>query len=175
METITHILTGMVIQIICFIYLIFPFNLILTMILAFLSHYLIDGLAKITYHTPKAHPEDKVWVIWHIITPALIVILMVWLIIINWVLVFFFLIGALFANLVDIIDWVVLRAILKRERNSSYFFHDSVDIIREKVPPFTWMPNWNHIYKGIIPEGVIIISFWVIFFFTLPYIQVPNF
>lgn len=170
MEAITHILTGMVIQVSCFIYLIFPFNLIFTIILAFLSHYLIDALAKVTYHTPKAHPEDRVWVIWHIITPALIVVLMLWFIIVNWFLVFFFLIGALSANLVDIIDWGVLRGFLKRERNSSYFLHDSIDVIREKIPPFTWMPNWNYDYRGIIPEALIIIIFWGIIFLTLSYI-----
>lgn len=167
MEAITHILTGIVIQIFCFIYLIFPFNLIFTMIFAFLSHYIIDALAKMTYHTPEAHPEDKVWVIWHILTPALIVVLLVWLIIMNWILVLLFLIGAIFANLVDIIDWLVFRAILKKDREAHYFLHDSIDFIREKIPPFTWIPNWNQEYKGIIIEAFIITIIWLTILFTL--------
>ena len=67
MEDITHFLTGVLIQILFFMYFIFPFNILFTMVFAFLSHFLIDALAKITYHTPEALKGDKFWIIWHII------------------------------------------------------------------------------------------------------------
>jgi hypothetical protein len=175
MEAITHILTGIFIQVICFIYFIFPVNLIFTIIFAFFSHYLIDALAKITYHTPKAHPEDKVWVLWHLITPALIVVLLVWLLLINWMLVVVFMIGAIAANFVDIVDWLIFRAILKKDREKGYFLHDSIDIIRDKIPPFSWLPNWNQKYIGIIPEALIILIIWLTIFFTLPIFPFPTY
>jgi len=174
MEAITHILTGIVIQVLCFIYFIFPFNLIFTIVFAFFSHYLIDALAKITYHTPEAHPEDKVWVVWHLITPTLIVVLLVWLLLINWILVLIFLIGAISANFVDVVDWLILRAILKKDRESNYFLHDSIDIIRNRIAPFTWLPNWNQKYRGIIPEALIILILWLTIFFMLPFFPLPS-
>ncbi|MFX0044059.1 MAG: hypothetical protein ACFE8L_14185, partial [Candidatus Hodarchaeota archaeon] len=65
MNLITHVLVGVFIQILFFEFFIFPFNFLLTIIFAFLSHFIVDALAKITYHTPEPHWDDKFWVSWN--------------------------------------------------------------------------------------------------------------
>jgi len=171
MEGITHILTGILVQLLCFIFLPLPLAFIFTIIFGFFSHFFIDSLAKITYHTPVAHKEDKVWVIWHIITPALILVLVVWISIINGLLFFFFLLGGIAANLVDIWDWVILRPKqnkLKKENpdaifwGDNLFIHPMIDWIREKVPPFSILPNLNENKKGIITEVITITILWAL-------------
>ena len=112
MEAITHILTGVLIQVLCFKYLLFPFNFLLTMLLAFLSHFIVDTLAKITYHTPVALKDDKFWVIWHVITLVSAV---------GVGIVFFipYVLGGLFANLVDIWDWGILRPLQNKKKKEN--------------------------------------------------------
>jgi hypothetical protein len=166
MEAISHILTGALIQLLCFLWFTFPFNIIFTIIFAFLSHFLIDALSKLTYHTPEPHKEDKFWIIWHIITPIILVAAIIWSIIIG--KFFFFLLGAFFANLVDIIDWGIYRPFLagKKEEGTDsqskpYLLHRIIDFIREKIPPFSWLPNLNENKKGIITEIITIVFLWV--------------
>ena len=171
MELITHVLTGVLIQVLCFKYLVFPLNLLLTMLFAFLSHFVIDTLAKITYHTAEALKDDKFWVIWHyIIAISSISTICVGL--------FFFIpyiIGGLFANLVDIWDWVILRPIQNKKKKENpdskwgegYFIHPVIDWIRDK--PFFWLPNWNYKKKAITVEIITItILLILILFFLLP-------
>ena len=171
MEGITHILTGVLTQLLCFIFFPLPLAIIFTIIFGFFSHFITDSLAKMTYHTPEPHKEDKFWVIWHIITPALIVVLIIWIIIINWVLIFFFLLGALSANLVDLWDWVFLRPKQRKFKaenpdakfwGDKWFIHPAIDWVREKVPPFTIMPDWNHEKKGVLIEIITIIILWIL-------------
>ncbi|MFO7795442.1 MAG: hypothetical protein ACQERB_02195 [Promethearchaeati archaeon] len=159
MEAITHILIGVVLQIVGFKYFIFPWNFILTIIFSFFSHFFIDALAKITYHTPEAHKEDKFWVIWHIIILIASLGAAIYFFIPYWL-------GAISANLVDIWDWAILRPIQNRKKKKEnienwgekYFIHSNViDIIREKI--FFWLPNLNYKKYGIIPEIMLIILF----------------
>ncbi len=155
MEAITHNLTGVLIQILCFKYFITPYNIILAIVFAFLSHFLVDALAKITYHTPEARKEDKFWVTWHII--ILILSLLSFGIFIAW-----YWIGILFANLIDIWDWLIIRNIqnYKKKENpesnwcQKCFFHPIADKVRNLLFPF--LPNLNYKRKGIIPEIIII-------------------
>jgi vacuolar-type H+-ATPase subunit I/STV1 len=165
MEAISHVLTGVLIQLLCYIFFTFPLNIIFTIIFAFLSHFLIDALAKFTYHTPEPHKEDTFWVVWHIITPLILVSAIIWSIIIG--KFFFFLLGAFFANLVDIIDWGIYRPFLAEKRNPEgsdevkpYIMHRGIDFIRKKVPPFSWLPNLNENKKGVITEIAVIILLW---------------
>jgi len=167
MELITHLLTGILVQLACFIFFIFPLNIILTIIFGFLSHFLIDTLAKITYHTPEPHKEDKFWVAWHIITPVLAIILAIWVILIGkfW----FFLLGTIAANAVDIWDWLILRPIQNPEAKfwgEKLYIHPTIDWIRDHL--FGWLPNWNYKKKGIIPEIITIVSLWVSIFLMIP-------
>ena len=166
MELITHNLVAVVIQILCFRYLIFPWNIIFTIILAYLSHLVVDALAKITYHTPEAHTDDKFWVIWHIIIYSISLIS---------IAIFFipFWLGMLFANLIDITDWFILRPLRKKRsrtqkdaNNQDYWWaHDQADWIRAKL--FFWLPDWHLKYASVSIEIIIIICFSLIIFFIL--------
>ena len=171
MELITHVLTGILIQILCFKSFVFPFNILLTMLFAFLSHFLIDTLAKITYHTPVALKEDKFWVYWH----YAIYISSASVILIGLISYFPYLLGGLFANLVDIWDWVILRPTQNKKKKEDpdskwgegFFIHPIIDWIRDK--PFSWLPNWNYNRKAILVEIITITTlFNLILFFLLP-------
>lgn len=179
MEAITHILTGVLIQIICFIYFVFPFNVILTIVFAFLSHFLIDTLAKATYHTPEPHKEDKFWVIWHIITLSLLPIVIIWIVLIDWSLFFFFLLGAIAANLVDIWDWMILRPKHNKFQSEhpeekfwgeNLYLHSVADWLREK--PFFWLPNLNEDKRGVLGEILTISILWILVIYFLPQLNI---
>lgn len=158
METITHNLVAVFIQILCFTFLIFPWNLILTMIFAVISHIIVDALAVITYHTPDVQKGDKFWIIWHYFIYAVSLFSIVIFIIPYWL-------SILFANIVDLWDWFTLRPIQKKIRNKNpeskwgdrYYFHPIIDWVREKL--FFWLPKRNYNKSGIVIEIAIIIIF----------------
>ena len=148
----THILTGILIQIFCFRVFILPFDIVFTILFAFLSHFIIDAFVLITYHTSEPQKGDLFWISWQIISYGS-----------GTILILFFLpytLGMLFANLIDIIDWLILRQIhrikLKTEKldwTKNYFFHNFVAKIRKHT--LFWLPNWNYHKKAIIPEIII--------------------
>jgi len=157
LETITHNLFAVIIQILCFKFIFFPFNIIFTIIFAFLSHIFIDAIAIITYHTPKIQ-KDKFWIIWHVIVYTLSILSILIFVIPFWL-------GLLFANLMDIWDWFILRSIQNRKKKivpetnwgEKYYFHRIVDKTRNKL--FYWLPKWNYEKRGILIEiSIIIIS-----------------
>ena len=166
MELVTHNLVGVIIQILCFTYLIFPFNIIFTIIFAYISHLVVDALAKVTYHTPDAHTDDKFWVTWHIIIYSISLISVIIFIVPFWL-------AMLFANLIDITDWFILRPLRKRRSNKLanaskqdlWYAHKQADWIREKL--FYWLPNWQYKYAGVSIEIIIIISLSLIIFFII--------
>ena len=171
MQAITHFLTGIIIQILCFMYFVVPFNIIFTAIFAFLSHFLLDAFAKITYHTPEPQRANKFWSIWIIIMIVAAFILAIWFIVIG--LFWFYLLGGFFSILVDIVDWGILRPIQYKKKKiesksiweEGYYFHKMIDKFREKT--LYWLPNWNYKRKGIIPEIFIIIVLSLIIFFLI--------
>jgi len=152
MNLITHVLFGVLIQILCFIFLVFPFNYIFTILIAFSSHFIVDAFSKITYHTPEPHWDDKFWISWNISIrvvgySALIPFYPYYL-------------GIIFANLPDIWDWAIVRRIQKRrnvDRKINYhhnnFFHRIVDKIREKT--LFWLPNLIYVKIAILVEIII--------------------
>ncbi|MFX1574538.1 MAG: hypothetical protein ACFFB0_17495 [Promethearchaeota archaeon] len=155
MNLITHVLMGVLIQISCFIFFTFPFNFLLTIIVAFLSHFITDAFSKITYHTPEPHWDDKFWVSWNISVRVSGYIAII--------LFFPYYLGMLFANLPDIWDWMIVRRIQKRRNKNgkidyhhNNFFHRMVDIIREKT--LFWLPDWIYEKKAVIVEIIIIIA-----------------
>jgi hypothetical protein len=166
MELVTHNLVAVIIQILCFTYLIFPLNIIFTIIFAYISHLVVDALAKITYHTPDAHTDDKFWVTWHIIIYSISLISLIIFIVPFWLAI-------LFANLIDITDWFILRPIRKRRAKSQedaskqdlWYAHEQADWIREKL--FFWLPDWKYKYAGVSIEIIIIISLSLIIFFII--------
>ena len=141
MQTPTHVLTGILIQISCFWIFAFPFNIICTILFAFLSHFITDAFVLITYHTPEPQKGDLFWLSWQIITYGSVPII---------ILLFLpYILSMLFANLVDIIDWLILRPIHRRKAQNDesdwgkdYFFHRFCEKIRKKT--LFWLPNWNY-------------------------------
>jgi len=158
LEAITHNLVAVVIQILCFRYLFFPLNIIFTIVLAYISHLIFDALSKLTYHTPEAHKDDKVWVIWHVIIYSASLLSIVFLILPFWL-------GILFANIIDIWDWFILRPLQKRKLKSgtnsswgqNWYLHKHADWVSEKI--LGWLPNWRYKYFGISIELIIIVFF----------------
>ena len=155
MNLITHVLMGVLIQISFFMLFTFPFNFIFTILIAFLSHFIIDAFSKITYHTPEPHWDDKFWVSWNISVRVA-----------GYIAIIFFIpyyLGILFANLPDLWDWTIVRRIQKRRNKNgkidyhhNNFFHRMVDKIREKT--LFWLPDWIYEKKAVIVEIIIIIA-----------------
>ncbi len=166
METITHNLIAVTIQILCFHYFQYPLNVILTLLFAFSSHFLSDALSKITYHTPEVMKQDYFWWVWHIFIYGASLITIV---------AFFIPFGiAMFAvNLPDIVDWFILRPIQNRKKRKDldnknetrYFFHHLADFIRNKI--FFWLPDLTYKRYGIITELVLVCIFFSIICFLI--------
>jgi len=155
LETITHNLVAVVIQILCFNFLRFPWNFTFTIFFAFISHIFVDAIAVITYHTPDPHKEDKFWLIWHYF---------IYMVSLFSIVIFFipYWLGMLFANVMDLWDWFILRPIQKKVKNKDpeskwgdkYYFHRIVDWVRDKL--FYWLPKRNYKKSGIIIEILLI-------------------
>jgi hypothetical protein len=143
---------------------VYPFNIILTIIFAFFSHFLSDALSKLTYHTPEAMKTDKFWIIWHVIIYSASLVTLIIFFIPFWL-------AMLFVNLPDIIDWFILRPLQNRKlrKNSDYdvekkyLFHRISEWIRKKL--LYWLPDLTYKRYGIITELIIItllsILIWV--------------
>jgi hypothetical protein len=164
MQLITHLLVGVIIQILCFKSFIMPLNLLLTIVFAFLSHFIVDAFATITYHTPEPQKGDIFWLSWQIFTYGSGIIPIIFL--------FPYVIGMVFANFVDIVDWLILRPLeRKRNENATYnwkknfFFHNIIDKIRKKT--LFWLPNWNYKKYAVIPEIIIIAGLIVLIFYFI--------
>ena len=160
METITHNLFAVIIQILCFKFVFFPLNIIFTIILAFLSHIFIDAIGIITYHTPEIQ-KGKFWIVWHVIIYTLSIVSILIFMIPFWL-------SMIMANIMDIWDWYILRPIQNRKRKiipetnwgEKYYFHRIVDAIRNKL--FYWLPKWNYKKGGILIEILIIVVLVII-------------
>ncbi|UCC20615.1 MAG: hypothetical protein JSV62_04825 [Promethearchaeota archaeon] len=155
MESITHNLAAVLIQILCFNIFFYPLNIIFTIIFAFLSHFLSDAFSKLTYHTPEAMKNDKFWITWHIIIYTASIVTFI---------IFFlpFWLGMLFVNLPDIIDWFILRPIKNKKKRESpdaiikknYSMHQISDWIRIKI--LFWLPDLTYKKYGVITELIMI-------------------
>ena len=166
MEAITHNLVAVIIQIACYRYFLFPLNIIFTIFFAYLSHLLVDALSKLTYHTPDVKKDDKFWVIWHVIIYSASILSIIILIVPFWL-------GILFANIIDVWDWFILRPLQKKKALSGadanwgqkWYLHKHSDWVRDKF--FGWLPNWRYKYFGIINEIIIIITLSIIIMIIL--------
>ena len=164
MIVITHLLAGILTQILSFKFFVFPINFLFTILFAFLSHFLLDAFVNITYHTPDPQKDDKFWLFWRVFDYSGTAIIAI---------IFFFpyVLGMLFANMMDIVDWVILRPIYRKkvspeefDWNKNFVFHDLIAKFREKL--LFWLPNWRFKKFGIITE-LIIISGFLIFIIIL--------
>jgi len=154
---ITHFLVGIIIQKYLFGNIPFPFDVILIIILAFLSHIIIDSLARMVYHPPEPQRGDKIW-LWFNVSMYLagfIVLILFWdpywLVMIS-------------AELFDIWDWWILRQIQRRIKEDfkweKYSLHAISNKVRIKL--FMWLPDLTYNHKGIIVEVFIVISLFII-------------
>ena len=158
MQLPTHLITGILIQYIISTLTPTPswLSIILIAFFAFCSHFLLDALAKSTYHPPE-RIKDNFWLTWHIL---------VYLTGIAIIILFFsnYWLGMLFANLPDLWDWYTLRHIASRKKDpdwgNKYYFHPIADKVRSFL--FSWMPNLNYKRIGILPELSLIILWFVI-------------
>jgi hypothetical protein len=130
MELFTHTIVGVIIaELFLKLAASYPaipplFFLVIAALCMVLSHMVVDLFAKYTYHTKDPHPEDRFWVIWHIIIIILSVVTVVfWFNPYWWVIIF--------ANLPDLIDWLILRGILKK----TPWFHPWLDRWRPRLLP----------------------------------------
>jgi hypothetical protein len=155
LEAITHFLTAVIIQILCFKYFLFPLNIVFTIIFAFSSHILSDIFSNLTYHTPKVMKGDKFWIVWHVIIYSVSALAVILFIIPYWLAI-------LSSYLPDIIDWHILRPIQKfRKRKNSeskvkykYLIHPFIDLLRVKL--FFWLPDLKYKKHAIMTELLII-------------------
>lgn len=158
MNLVTHVLAGVLVQIVCFKIFTFPLDFILTVLLTFFTHFLLDGFVNITYHTPDPQKGDKFWLSWQIITYGSGII--------AGVIFFSYIIGIIFANLIDIVDWLILRPYHERKKKNkeidwekNYFFHNIISKFREKT--LFWLPDWKRIKKAVISEIAIIVILFI--------------
>lgn len=157
METITHNLVAVIIQILCFSLLLYPWNVIFTIIFAFLSHILVDALSFITYHTPDVQKGDKFWFVWHFLIYGTSLFSIIIFFIPYWL-------SILFANIMDVWDWFTLRPIQRKIRENKpdskwgdkYYFHQIVDWVRKKL--FFWLPKRIYKKSGILIELLLIVA-----------------
>ena len=146
MQAPTHILIGILLLEVYRI--LFPnsplwLQIIVVISLAVASHFLLDAVSIITYHPPKADWRDWFWVSYHsIIYLGSIVILIFFLVEYWWAIIA--------ANLPDIVDWLILRAIFRKKP----IMHPIADKLRSFL--FKRTPNWNHKRWTIIIEFGII-------------------
>ncbi|UCG90018.1 MAG: hypothetical protein JSU57_06025 [Candidatus Heimdallarchaeota archaeon] len=163
MQLPTHLIVGILIQYLISVVVPTPtwLAVILVAIIAFYSHFFLDGLSRLTYHPPE-RIHDNFWLTWHIFVYLSGIII---------IILFFqgYWFGMLFANLPDLWDWYTLRNIASRKNNpewgKQYYLHPIADKVRSSL--FMWTPNLNYKKTGIIPE-VILISLWfvIIIFFS---------
>lgn len=126
------------------------FSLLLIIVLAFLSHILLDSISKITYH-PAVPQKTTFWYAYHLFV-LVSSILFVILFIQYWI-------GMLFANLPDIIDWLIIRNyywIIKKEKkyDISVIHGKIIDYVAQKC--FFWLPNLREKEWSVINELVIV-------------------
>ncbi|MHA1149783.1 MAG: hypothetical protein ACTSR8_16225 [Promethearchaeota archaeon] len=172
MEPISHILTGLYIQIIVFRLFYLPYSLYITIILSIFSHIIIDVLGKLTYHTYEAHWDDFFWVFWNIFVNIIFLVLFFWMVSCNSILFIGFLFGGCSALIMDFWDWIILRPYLRRkgmEKNKEYennwFFHRYIEKLKV-LPPFIMLPDLNSNKKAAIFELIFIVILWTLIIFS---------
>jgi hypothetical protein len=142
MQNFTHILAGILICDLIFdVTPIWPLwvQIVVIAVLAFLSHFLIDDIAMITYHPPNSMSKDRFWVIYTWFVWIFFGVLFIIFFIPYW----WVMICSLFP---DIIDWYTARPLFKK----GPFFHPIIDQIRNEL--FSWIPAWNYKRWAVLIE-----------------------
>ncbi|MBN2156792.1 MAG: hypothetical protein JW776_12185 [Candidatus Lokiarchaeota archaeon] len=145
MQAPTHMLTGVFLLVL--FQAIFPnapiwIQVLVIFPLSFASHFLIDASAIITYHPPKSDWKDPFWVSYHLVIYILTIVVAIYF----WRAYWWTMIAA---TLVDIVDWIFLRAIFKKKA----ILHPIADKLRNFLYKKT--PNWNYKRWTVIFEFII--------------------
>lgn len=138
MQEPTHILTGAIIQNTFSGVKPRGLGLGLTATLAFLSHGILDELARVTYHPADPDFHSPFWVGYHAaVAVTTILFIFLWWKKCKW--------GIVFAALPDL-DWLFIHG-QKIFHISIPFYrrphlHDLLHVIYHHVPPFSWVTAW---------------------------------
>lgn len=159
MQLPTHIIAGILIQELITTYInIDPLmKFMLIIICCFLSHFILDPIAILTYHPPKREPT-KFWLYWHLFVYGAGIFLLI---------VFFnpYWLGMICANAVDLWDWYFLRPYGNRIGNpdlqQKYGLHFIANWVRQPLIKLG-VPNLGHKKIGIIPELISTSCFLII-------------
>jgi hypothetical protein len=143
MQAPTHILTGVIIQRAFARKHPRALWLGVTAVLAFLSHGILDKLARVTYHPPNADFHSAVWVVYHsCLVLITIFFLYLWWKPYKW--------GIIFACLPDV-DWVFIHGQEILHIQLPFYrtphLHHLLGLIFDRTPPFTLidkLPNYRH-------------------------------
>ncbi len=160
----THVTFGVLIQLL--ISELYPntdfFFIVSIFLLAFLSHFILDSLAIMTYHPPNRQ-HTNFWLYWHILVYVSGVLFIILALTVNPL----FIIGILGANLPDLWDWVFLRWILKSQ-NKKLYIHRYANKIRSLFK--SYVPDLTYNKLGIVPELLLItiVILISIFYLTVP-------
>ena len=149
MQLPTHIIAGILIQ--EFITTTLNINhlsirFLLIVIFCFLSHFILDPVALLTYHPPQRE-NTKFWLYWHLFVYNAGIILFI---------IFFnpYWLGMICANAVDLWDWYFLRPLgnkLDKPLQQQYGLHFLVNRVRQPLINLG-VPNLSHSRIGILPE-----------------------
>ena len=127
--------------------------------MAWLSHFVIDALAIMTYH-PAERQHTEFWLYWHIFVFSSIPFVIIGFFLVN----SYFIIGMLAANIPDIQDWIILRGILKYN-NRKYYQHRMANFLRK--PLIGHVPDFTYSRIGILPELILITGLLIFSFLKL--------
>ena len=156
MQPPTHMLAGMLILDIFRV--IFPsspiwLQILVVLPISFGTHYLVDIYTEITYHPSKANWNDWFYTTYHVVVYIGVAILAYFFLIEYWWTM-------IAANLVDIIDWVILRHIFKK----GPLFHPTIykwrDILFKNRPDWSYK-RWTIIFEFLI-VGILLIIILVL-------------
>lgn len=166
MQEPTHILTGILIQkSVGAVLKPRGLELGVTAALAFLSHGLLDELARVTYHPADPNFHSPVWVTYHsVVAVATIAFLIWWWKQYKW--------GIAFAALPDL-DWVFIHGQQIFHVSLPFYrqphLHNLLHFIYHQIPPFTWLtaeinrlPNERHNPWACLWEVLFVAVLWLI-------------
>lgn len=158
MQAPTHILTGVAIQRAFSKMRNRTLAFILMAVCAFLSHGLLDKLARMTYHPPKADFNDWIWVTYH----SFVLLATIYFLIIFWRKYKW---GILFAILPDF-DWVFIHGQTWTGINIPFYkqplIHPIVHAFWDFViPPLNELPDCRFNYYTALAEVFVVIMFYI--------------
>lgn len=158
MQAPTHILAGVIIK------KLFDWSeykavaYTLIAVLAFLSHGLLDNIAKMTYHRPDADFSDPIWVAYHIavLLTSIVLLYMYWS---------EYKLGIIFAILPDF-DWIMIHSQHALGIDIPFYntphLHNALHFIFDSIPVWQYLPDlryqpWAAIFEVILIAVLIFI------------------